>query len=133
MRPIKFRAWDENLKVMQLWETLSFVFTEALSLPHVQIMQATGMKDNHGKEIYFDDIVRFEFKDKKEDEEYDGTGKVVETVNGGAGLLYEWDEHKQEVVATSEGGQIEDFWEDGDLWSIEVIGNIHQNPELLKK
>ena len=78
------------------------------------IVDYTGLKDKSGEEIYEGDIVKWDFAS-----------------GGGMGDVY-WKE--------SEGGFYHTFTdEDGDvrpskrLWDIiEVIGNIYENPELLK-
>lgn len=69
--------------------------------------QFTGMLDKNGKEIYFDDIVS---------DKYGDIGSVVwcsdwtMRVDWGGGEIHFIDPH----------------------WGLEVIGNIHDNPELLK-
>jgi uncharacterized phage protein (TIGR01671 family) len=74
-----------------------------------ELMQFTGLKDKNGKEIYEGDIVQrgiITFS----------RGKFVGQYYGSNGNLYE-------------------EWED-DLYqenNIEVIGNIYENPELLKQ
>jgi hypothetical protein len=61
MKQIKFRAWDKERKTMVFIEG---VFNrcpdgvEDLS----EIMQYTGVKDNHDKEIYEGDILKIEAK-----------------------------------------------------------------------
>lgn len=95
------------------------------------VMQMTVLKDKDGKEIYFDDIVEFSFHDKESGEEYSGTALIVQTIGGGAGIRHEWSEHIQELVAIQNGGIQEDIWEDENLWTFSVIGNMHETPHLL--
>ncbi len=72
------------------------------------IMQYTGLKDKNGKEIYEGNIVNFDKRDR----------------------------HNPYVIKWGEGGFIMVSKKDVDLhvWqnSIEIIGNIYENPELLK-
>ena len=63
MREIKFRAWDRTLKEMtygrpQLVLRFSGKVTEGSIVPDITLMQHTGLKDKNGKEIYEGDIVR---------------------------------------------------------------------------
>jgi len=146
----KFRVWDKDNKRMQYLE-----FDDCGSwLDHEQypenapdsIMQYTGLRDKNNKKIYYGDIVKFEFfiKDDKERESittpyrekegYGGHAVIERTINYGVGILYDFDETdaNEECYAVTEGGQIEDIWEDKNIWEIEVIGNIYENPDLIK-
>lgn len=78
-------------------------------------MQYTGIKDKNGKEIYFDDILKYEDVDQEKGVYYQA--EVVRTINNGAGVLID--------------GVISDLWEDSDVHEFEVIGNVWENPELL--
>lgn len=132
MRPIKFRAWDkirnemcEPFTLDDIWysidddglhfglkgnEAIAFTISE-----RYDIEQFTGLQDKNGKDIYEGDILR-----------YDAEGYVgrypmkVVWHNGGF-----W----TQTIATSE---IRAHLTREDMEGIEVIGNIHENPELLK-
>lgn len=110
MREIKFRAWDEINKRMIYGPTPDSPSSSwILALPDEGVvkMQYTGLKDNNGKEIYEGDIL---------------VGLIVwYAVSRSISRVMEWDE-------------------DRDGWALlnpkymwKIIGNIHENPELLEK
>jgi hypothetical protein len=99
---------------------------------YVTVIQFTGLLDKNEREIYYDDIVRYSFYDKKGGDAHDGTALIVRNISNGVGLLMDWDDQKQEMIAVSEGGEIQDYWHDPELWEIEVIGNRFASPNLLK-
>jgi len=118
-RELKFRIW---CKTMQLWlcEDSQFLqmdgkrvhaaswSTIEFDLPNENyiIQQYTGLKDSKGVEIYEGDIV--EIGDRKRE--------VIFNI----GMFY-IDENYGDIVPVSEVDNI-----------IEVIGNIFENPELIK-
>jgi len=132
MREIKFRAWDNKWKVMLEYfhiinkgnKKLSFVtypsnredipFSNANIKDDYELMQYTGLKDKNGKEIYEGDIIKFTPKNpfsKGEISYHEITFIQGRFCISGTGLTL-----------------IEGLNED----IIEVVGNIYQNPELLK-
>lgn len=129
---IKFRAWDKKDEVIQEVTGIewSIEYVEFMggaverAFEDVILMQSTGLKDKNGVEIFEGDIVR-----------------------------YTWD-MLSDVNATEKGKKVrisKVFWSDwraswavgkkscnNDLFryarngnTVEVIGNIHENPELL--
>lgn len=116
-REIKFRAWDKEKKEMREVTGINWYAgyirvdrerLEDLPIEDTSIMQYVGLKDKNGKEIYESDLVNVEFNDgsKYEDplEVYFEKGAFMV----GMGYLH-------------------------DIKSIEVIGNIYKNPNLLNK
>jgi uncharacterized phage protein (TIGR01671 family) len=112
-------------------------FFEAMAPALVQdrasLMQFTGFLDSKGKEIYFDDIVRYAFFDPDNEGSYEaGTALICETMSNGVGLLYDYKASAPDKTwAVAEGGLIQEYWDDEDLWTIEVIGNRFENPDLI--
>lgn len=138
MREIKFRAWDKYSKEMEYIK--DFYWFEEMSVhdPNdnsiYEISQFTGLVDDNGKDIYFDDIVSFCFHDKDHPEDdLVGTALITETIGYGVGILFNYRDQLSSVVwAVDQGGVVNEIWEDSELWSIDVIGNIYQNPDLIK-
>ena len=111
-REIKFRAWDKEKRQMEYIDDLYWFEENGVHdgggegfHTSYDLMQYTGLLDKNGKEIFEGDIVQSEF---------DGD---LETVY--------FDEKTLQFNTT-------DRW----LWMLrgrlEVIGNIHENPELLE-
>ena len=132
-REIKFRAWDTKDKEMiykadhaydcGAWYDVYIdvsCFGEILDDERYIVEQYTGLEDDNDKEIYEGDIIS-ETSDLGEDFDYhfeyivywneDNLCWSVKCIDG-----YSWHE---------------DLWEINS--SIKVIGNIHENPELLEK
>ena len=123
----KFRAWTEEGKVMYhdvypfkndtlLLKYGEFAFDEVPASDFI-LMQSTGLKDKNGKEIFEGDVVKYEA----------GCNTVTEEVAydknfAGFGVR----DADTDIIFTFL--QLADVV---DLSSLEVVGNIYENPELL--
>jgi len=130
MREIKLKAWDKKNKKWLDGNEWAFdpeksnawylEFGEMMDvIEDIVIIQYTGFKDKDGKEIWEGDIIKETFPRDKSDPAYDGYGDEG---------VVEWHEN---IGAWC--------WEYGDEWGkidvqdVRVIGNIYENPELLKE
>ena len=114
-REIKFRAWQNNKMYFHELEKYldgSGIYNQFVGCDKAIWMQYTGLKDKNGVEIYEGDIVRVCNNNN-------GFFEVI-FINAyvGGWVL----KHKEERFLSLGARKTTD---------IEIIGNIHQNPELL--
>ena len=128
MRTIKFRIWDKSIKKwmfgyeilggfsligeITLMGELSRISLKKLSNDDYAVMQYTGLKDKNGKEIY--------------------EGDVLEIDNDSPPLVVGWGNKFASFVLDKYGWASSHYFMEGcDNKDSQVIGNIHENPELL--
>lgn len=135
MREIKFRAWQKHHRKMLPVKIIDFnrnTITvdygektiprfNTFDMENFELMQYTGLKDKNGTEIYEGDIVKAKDPYKLNSKERFYTCEVVFT-DGALFML----KHK-----TVKWGKEEVHYYNMRIMEIEVIGNIHDNPELL--
>ena|SRR3990167_3753810 len=143
MRTIKFRAWDAIHTKMYLWdipETHSLwidfgghIFKpsgirEFISLDDKDfiLMQFTGLLDKNGKEIYEGDIIRIE--------NYKTEWKHGEPPFDWRLFSIEWIRYTWVFTNKAINTPLSDYdTRTLEPFQIEIIGNIYENPELLRE
>lgn len=128
----KFRVWDKTNKEMLEWEELDF--TKELGEDEITIfeptgqfaqpmyfyeaMQSTGLKDKNGVEIYEGDIVELKYP---YDKRIKTRGSIVWDIYKSCfGISMKETTERYELYRVTAGNYLT------------VIGNVHQNPELLE-
>ena len=118
-RKIKFRAWDKRHNSMEYINDLYWFEENGIhdfNDDNYIFMQNTGLKDKNGKEIYDSDIVKVTW----------GSGKIVfYEVKYCESLGY----HFLRDTKNKEDDDIICIY---DYSQMDVIGNVFDNPELLK-
>lgn len=130
-RDIKFKGWDSVNEVMLPVESINFregyvslnegdnSLTDTLEM--IELIQYTGLKDKNGKEVYEGDIIESPLW---EDEPYEIVFKdyafkvrdIRKKIMYGSDLFFDIDDSLSGCVGET----------------FEVIGNIYENPELLR-
>lgn len=134
MRVIKFRKWDNEEKVMIDGDSLAFEEYLPIKnhLSQAGIMQFTGFLDCKGIEIYEGDIIQF-YNERCYHKKYPETQLRLWRSDvvflGGAFLISEDDNGDYETDLYSFSN---DFGNSADKAHLQVVGNIYENPSLLK-
>lgn len=118
-REIKFRAWDIEAEEMRDWDyilnNLVGNYEDVFNDKRFIMMQFTGLKDRNGVDIYESDVVKGDFP-------YADTAVVV------------WDSKRCGLFLkplNSTGRAVSDKYYKMNSVKLELVTNIHENPELL--
>jgi len=148
MREIKFRCWFGGF---MYYAIPSIIFSKSgvviVNLNHheddfggppdtwtgyddYELMQYTGRKDKNGKEIYDGDICQIHYYHDPSIPSPIGIVKWVDSMTGFSIVGYKNVEGNALTGCYSLNFKSGGEW--GNKLAVEVIGNIHENPELLK-
>lgn len=118
MRELKFRVWFKDHCDPTIYTEYDFFDDTWTDSEYIAIDQYTGLKDKNGKEIYEGDIILEKWFDEEAHWGEDRVGKC--------------EYFKGSFVCWFAGGRMIPLGM-FPVNNIEVIGNIHENLELLEK
>nr|DAL86137.1 MAG TPA: YopX protein [Caudoviricetes sp.] len=124
MREIKFRAWDKHYKRFRdivLSSPISALNNNEID-ERFELTQYTGLKDKNRKEIYEGDILKT----------YEGNLMRVIWNNNGFKLMFKFKRTYQGEEYFETRKDISLKGSDDKRFGCEVVGNIYENPTLLK-
>lgn len=129
MREIKFREWDDGMGTKAYYsgdsifisghgKALVDEFGDRFDENNTTIIeQYTGIKDMNSVEIYEGDIIKFHV--------------VMLSPDDKVGYVTYYPEYGYSIILPLGRVLRQEYWASGDKHTIEVIGNIHEDEELL--
>lgn len=136
------RIWETDICVIRVFDSGFDNYEEYDVIPET-VGQYTGLTDKNGKKIFEGDIVktqeRYDRPYSKNRKSKRHIGVVEYQIHSGSGFhnskTGKWDRYMEYaaewIVKVQDYGKFT-YGSWGDFWDCEVIGNIHDNPELLK-
>ena len=124
----KFRCFDKDTKTMHEVVSIDFrdwrVYYEAYGLrsywnKNIVLMQSTGIKDKNGVEIYEGDILKLH--------------AIFLSPNDKIGYLEYYPKYGYSIIFEGNRLYRQKYWASTNKLNYEVIGNIYENPELLRE
>ncbi len=130
MREIKFRAWAKGLRKFFYGNAVTISLdgevlkTYGVYDTHLELSQFTGLHDKNGKEIYEGDIVTSSVFPTESNPMGEPDMGKIEFRCGAFGISYE-EAHFESFCSL--------YGDSGNAYEETVIGNIYENPELLRE
>jgi uncharacterized phage protein (TIGR01671 family) len=117
MDDFKFRGWNPMTEKMEYWSMLDLIYGEAKpDLCIIKWMQWIGINDKNGVKIFEGDVVRIT--------------KQSQWFVGLIGYETRWTRYVAKVTESNRGNKHVAI--NNTSQTTKVIGNIYENPELLK-
>lgn len=138
MREFKFRVWNikdkewDNPAILEIFDKSGIFRPLYDPVENYVIQQFTGLKDKYGKEIYEGDIIKSKrwwtkpfVKDGHVDYEFiEGEEEIAQIFFGNCSFLVSFEHLRYDDV--------DEITKHDVPHRLEVIGNIFENPDLLK-
>jgi uncharacterized phage protein (TIGR01671 family) len=134
MRKIRFRVWDTkynkfavpNMDNHDVYFYLSSILAELVPLKEYEgrfiLQQFTGYSDKNGREVFEGDILKYKI--------YEGNMDSRDDFYGGIGeVKFENGTYFPRAYLLV----CEDSWYNYEVFDLEVVGNVMENPGLLDK